>query len=232
VLGNWTSALRRAVEARAGGEGLLAHLDGPYGSPAGHAFDAETVVLIAAGIGVTPFASVLESISLRARAAASGAGGRAPGAIGAAGGNAPGATRAASGAGGTSPLTKVHFFWLNRDQTSFEWFSALLADLEVTAPPGLIELHVYMTGGHGGLSAAGLEVARELARAEGAPDLVTGLAARTHNGHPEWTGVLGAIASAHAPGAVPVFFCGPAGLARKLEPLCAQLGMPFREEQF
>jgi predicted ferric reductase/Ca2+-binding EF-hand superfamily protein len=209
ALGNWTSALRRRVEARAGGEGLIAHLDGPYGSPAGHVFDAETVVLIAAGIGVTPFASVLESLSLRARAAAAGAPGGAP-----------------------HGLTKVHFFWLNRDQTSFEWFSALLADLEVTAPPGLIELHVYMTGGHGGLSAAGLEVARELARAEGAPDLVTGLAARTHNGHPEWTGVLGAIARAHAPRAVPVFFCGPAGLARKLEPVCAQLGMPFREEQF
>jgi predicted ferric reductase/Ca2+-binding EF-hand superfamily protein len=207
ALGNWTSALRRTIEALGKGARLTAYIDGPYGSPSGHVFGAENVVLIAAGIGITPFASILESIALRA------------------------------GSAGlknneTERLAKVHFFWLNHDQYSFEWFTALLADLEARDRTGLLDLHIYMTGGHGGLSAAGLEVARELARGEGAPDLVTGLAAKTHHAHPDWQRALSEIGRAHAPNPVSVFFCGPPGLARKVRPICAHLGMPFRAERF
>ena len=37
-------------------------IDGPYGTPSTHIFQAEHAVLIGAGIGVTPFASILQSI--------------------------------------------------------------------------------------------------------------------------------------------------------------------------
>ncbi len=40
-------------------------IDGPYGAPSSHIFHAEHAVLIAAGIGVTPFASILQSIMHR-----------------------------------------------------------------------------------------------------------------------------------------------------------------------
>lgn len=40
-------------------------MDGPYGAPSSHIFRAEHAVLIAAGIGVTPFASILQSIMHR-----------------------------------------------------------------------------------------------------------------------------------------------------------------------
>lgn len=89
-----------------------------------------------------------------------------------------------------------------------------------------------MTGGHAGLSAAGLEVARELLHAEGRADLVTGLQTKTHMGHPDWHAELGKIKAAHAPEPVHVFFCGPEGLARTIEAICHRLGMPFREERF
>ena len=42
-------------------------IDGPYGSPSVHIFQAEHAVLIGAGIGVTPFASILQSIMIRYR---------------------------------------------------------------------------------------------------------------------------------------------------------------------
>ena len=42
-------------------------IDGPYGTPSGDIFQAEHAVLIGAGIGVTPFASILQSIVLRYR---------------------------------------------------------------------------------------------------------------------------------------------------------------------
>lgn len=47
----------------------MVRIDGPYGAPAEDVFDAEVAVLVGAGIGVTPFASILkrESLSLGRR---------------------------------------------------------------------------------------------------------------------------------------------------------------------
>ena len=44
---------------------LQVFIDGPYGTPSTHIFQAEHAVLIGAGIGVTPFASILQSIMMR-----------------------------------------------------------------------------------------------------------------------------------------------------------------------
>lgn len=41
------------------------YIDGPYGTPSTHIFQAEHAVLIGAGIGVTPFASILQSVMMR-----------------------------------------------------------------------------------------------------------------------------------------------------------------------
>lgn len=41
------------------------YVDGPYGAPATHFTEAEHAVLISSGIGVTPFASILQTIMLR-----------------------------------------------------------------------------------------------------------------------------------------------------------------------
>lgn len=68
--GNFTSALRALAERRQRegvAEPVEAFLDGPYGAPSSAIFEVRNVVLIGAGIGVTPFASVLESLVLRAR---------------------------------------------------------------------------------------------------------------------------------------------------------------------
>ena len=202
-LGNWTAALRETVEqrtARGDAAPLVAYLDGPYGSPSRHLFQARYAVMIAAGIGVTPFASILESIALR------------------------------DGAG--DKLEHADFYWLNRDQTSFEWFAALLAGLETERHADRLTIHIHMTGGRAGVSAAGVEVARELLREHGHADLVTGLRAKTHMGHPHWEAELAAIQRARAPEPVHVFFCGPPGLGRTIRTLAARLGMPYREERF
>ena len=135
-LGNWTSALRRRVEedhVRGVAQPLVAKIDGAYGSPSAHIFESRYAVLIGAGIGVTPFASVLESLVLRANAQS----------------ELP------------SRLQKVHFFWLNRDQYSFEWFDALLAQLETMDQAALLDIRICMTSGHSG---AQLRGARDRAR--------------------------------------------------------------------
>ena len=204
-LGNWTAALRSHVEQRhlAGvTEPMLAHLDGPYGSPTAHIFESRFAVFIGAGIGVTPFASVLESLVLRAAS------------------------------GRPAALEKAHFFWLNRDQYSFEWFRELLAELEAADRGALLDLHLCMTAGRAGATALGLELARAELHDAGRSDVVTGLRTQTHMGPPDWEPLLAAIVAEHAPAPVDVFFCGPPGLGAKLRPLCARLGMPFHWERF
>jgi predicted ferric reductase/Ca2+-binding EF-hand superfamily protein len=204
-LGNWTAALRRRVEAdeatRAGAP-LVAYVDGPYGSPSAHIFDSRFAVFIAAGIGVTPFASVLESLVLR------------------------------SNAESPPKLERAHFFWLNKDQYSFEWFFDLLTELENADHKAMLDVHLCMTGGRAGASAFGLELAREIMRESGQSDVVTGLRTHTHMGRPDWNEMLGAIKDAHAGETVRVFFCGPPGLGATIRKVCAALDMPFREEKF
>lgn len=71
-------------------------IDGPYGAPAEDVCKFECAVLVATGIGVTPWASVLKTIIARHRA------------------------------GTLQPLRKIYFVWLNRDASGFEWFASMV----------------------------------------------------------------------------------------------------------
>lgn len=204
-LGNWTSALRRHVEEKhaSGSSGPMeAFVDGPYGSPSALVFRSKVAVLVGAGIGVTPFASILESLVLRVNR-----------------GELPG-------------LERAYFFWANRDAYSFEWFAALLRELEREDHAGRLEVHLCMTEGRAGVAALGLEAARALMQAAGRTDVVTGLRTHAHLGPPDWEQMLGEIAARHRDERVDVFFCGPPGLGRKLRPLSERLGLAWHEERF
>ena len=201
--GNWTKALRRLCDARVGQPNVpvRVHLDGPFGAPTARIFSTRHAVMIGAGIGVTPFASVLESLVMRANA-------------------------------GESRLEKVYFYWLNRESRSFEWFADLLLELEQRDERKLVDIRICMTGGRGNVAALALNLARSLSYDMGKPDLVTGLRTETRLAAPDFEKELREIAAAHSPDPVEVFFCGPPGLGRKLRPICARLGLPFREEGF
>ncbi|MFO0713347.1 MAG: EF-hand domain-containing protein [Sandaracinus sp.] len=204
-LGNWTKALRAHVEQReraAASAALVVHLDGPYGSPTAHLFRSRHAVLVGAGIGVTPFASVLSSFLRRA-----------------------GTERAAK-------LEKGYFVWLNRDQYSFEWFADVLADVERRDTERLFDLGLYMTAGQAGATATALEAARVVSHDEGASDLVTGLRTQTKLGAPDWRRMLREIHDRHAPARVDVFFCGPPGLGAKIRAVCRELDLAYHEERF
>jgi NADPH oxidase 1 len=75
-------------------------IDGPFGAPAEDVFDNEVAILVGAGIGVTPFASILKHIWYRQRR------------------------------GALRTLRRVEFFWICRDTPSFGWFQSLLAEVE------------------------------------------------------------------------------------------------------
>jgi NADPH oxidase len=89
------------------------YIDGPFGSASEDVFKFEVAVLCGAGIGVTPFASILKSIWYRM--------------------NYPQGSR--------TRLRKVYFFWICRDFGSFEWFRSLLLAIEAQDIDDHIEIH-------------------------------------------------------------------------------------------
>lgn len=220
-LGNWTGAVhesfsppgsplpkgprrrRRVLPPDWPTRGLPVFVDGPYGTPSSSMLERRHVVMIGAGIGVTPFASVLQSIRLRRQL--------------------PGAR---------AGLEKVHFMWLCGDQYSFEWFTELLSELEANDREGLFDIHIYFTGARSDMAGDTLDLARALLADHTRSDVVTGLRARTRFGRPDFDALLAGFAATPGLPPPEVFLCGPAPLARSVAQVCDRLGLTFRYERF
>ncbi|KAF8320516.1 NADPH oxidase [Cantharellus anzutake] len=104
------------IDTAAGSRLPLVRIDGPYGAPAEDVFTAEVAVLIGAGIGVTPFASILKHIWYRQRR------------------------------GNLGALKRVEFIWVVRDTPSFGWFQTLLSEVEAAqTDPNFLRISTYLT---------------------------------------------------------------------------------------
>ncbi|KAM6257015.1 NADPH oxidase 5-like [Porphyrio hochstetteri] len=214
---------------------IKCYIEGPFGTPTRRLFSAEHAVLIGAGIGITPFASILQSIMHRYRRRKQ---------------SCPRCHHSwcEDLRDGEMMLRKVDFIWLTRAQRHLEWFLGLLSRLEAEQaeqeppppaaglpwPPGrFLELQLYVSSalGRGDVRGAGLQLGLDLLAAREHRDPLTGLRARTRPGPPDWAKVLGKVAE-EKKGRVQVFFCGPAALAKAVRTQCERFGFPFFQENF
>ena len=90
----------------------------------------------------------------------------------------------------------MDFFWINRDQRSFEWFVSLLSQLEIEQSEQcgferFLDMHMYMTSAlrKTDVKAIGLQMALDLIHKKEKRDLITGLRTRTQAGRPDWNKV-------------------------------------------
>uniref|UniRef100_A0A8C0N2X3 NADPH oxidase 5 n=1 Tax=Canis lupus familiaris TaxID=9615 RepID=A0A8C0N2X3_CANLF len=204
---------------------IKCYIDGPYGTPTRRIFASEHAVLIGAGIGITPFASILQSIMYRHQKRKN---------------ICPSCQHSwmDSAQDEDMKLHKVDFMWINRDQRSFEWFVSLLTKLEmdqaeISQEGPFLELHMYMTSalGKNDMKAIGLQMALDLLAKKEKKDSITGLQTRTQPGRPDWNKVFQKVA-AEKKGKVQVFFCGSPALAKVLKGHCEQFGFKFFQENF
>ncbi|RKP11573.1 NADPH oxidase B [Piptocephalis cylindrospora] len=174
------------------------HIDGPFGSASQDVFKYEVITLFAAGIGVTPFASILKSIWYRIH------------------------YPDGSGSMGRSMrLKKVHFYWICRDYQTVEWFQDLLRALEEEDKDGLLEIQVYLTGelsteqihnvALNDASNKGLET-----NGDGPRDAMTGLQAPTYYGRPNMDVIFERLSDQYHSTDVGVFVCGPKSLEKSI----------------
>ncbi|TNY18171.1 NADPH oxidase [Rhodotorula diobovata] len=208
----------------AGGKLPVIRVDGPYGAPAQDVFKAEVAILVGAGIGVTPFASVLKNVWYMEQQNKLGA------------------------------LRRVVLVWIVRDTANMGWFAALLRQLEqAQKDPDFLSIRLYLTQRvspamltHLAVHAPGASGAHTGERPR---DAITGLAAPTHFGRPDFDALLrrvrdGVETGSYLPGresslrtTVGVFYCGPNGLAKELKDKTKRAGskavrFTFRKEHF
>jgi len=128
-VGKWTKGIKKllaqeeegvlVVEQQKGPDGRpLIRLDGPFGAASEEVFKFRTVMLVGAGIGVTPFASIIKSLYHMKKNDAK------------------------------CKIEKAYFFWICRDMVSFEWFQVLLRQLEEDMKETgntFLSINIYLT---------------------------------------------------------------------------------------
>ncbi|KAI3737482.1 hypothetical protein L2E82_27486 [Cichorium intybus] len=110
-------------------------IDGPYGAPSQDYKKYDVVLLVGLGIGATPMISIVKDIVNNMKAKE-----EEESALENGGGN------------GNSPLqknksrpTSAYFYWVTREQGSFDWFKGVMNEAAGMDKYGVIEMHNYCT---------------------------------------------------------------------------------------
>ncbi|KAJ7603133.1 ferric reductase NAD binding domain-containing protein [Roridomyces roridus] len=162
VEGDFTTALAKAPPVSRALPRVM--VDGPFGTCSEEFLDFETVLLVGAGIGVTPFASILKHIWYRMNNFSSAK-----------------PTRLSR--------SVVYFTWVIRDFGTAEWFHSLLHAIETQDTQNRIEINIYLTA-----RIKEDDMNNIIVQDVGAEkDAITSLRAPTHFGRPNWDKIFTSI---------------------------------------
>lgn len=203
--GDWSGALHNLANMpHPQRKKWQAYLDGPYGAPTSSIYRSQVAVLIAGGIGVTPFASVLQSLLLKEKANSTGA----------------------------KHEQIIHFHWLNRSQRSYEWFIDLMLKAEEQMGEDRFFLNIHLTSLARNLSNLVMQLAFESWFLKYGKDPITDLRARTSAGRPNWDVIFRELAEKYKDKRVDIYFCGPKALGADIRKFSSKHGLYYFEEKF
>ncbi|KAJ6830427.1 putative respiratory burst oxidase-like protein A [Iris pallida] len=217
-------------------------IDGPYGAPAQDYRKYDVLLLVGLGIGATPFISILKDllnniVKMEEEAVAQPAFTPPP----------DGHTDLASIMKLTCPrprrtlkTTNAYFYWVTREQGSFDWFKEVMNEVAELDQRGVIEMHNYLTSVYeeGDARSALITMVQALNHAKNGVDIVSGTRVRTHFAKPNWKKVLSRLSSKHPCAKIGVFYCGVPALAQELSKLCYEFNQrgttkfEFHKENF
>lgn len=177
------------------------YIDGPYGSAAQDHSKYDVMLLIGLGIGATPFISILKDIVNDEK------------------------TRCShindEEAGKTRRPSRAYFYWVTREQGSFEWFKSIMNEVAELDKKSVIEMHNYLSSVYeeGDARSAFLTMVQALHHAKRGLDIVSGTPVRTHFARPNWAKVFSRLAAIHDGARIGVFYCGSNRLGKELDML-------------
>lgn len=181
-------------------------IDGPFGAPAQNYKDYKIIILVGAGIGVTPFASVLSDMLNTMKQHHCSQCGHI---------NLP----------KTIITRKVYFFWTVRFRHEVAWFKSILESISDEDQNGLIEINIHITSIRHAedVRVMLLRLAQKRNNELIGVDLLSTIQTRTitHFGRPNWRNAFLKIKDAHPEEKhFGVFYCGPNELGSILKNEC------------
>ncbi|KAG6390698.1 hypothetical protein SASPL_148437 [Salvia splendens] len=215
-------------------------IDGPYGAPTQDYKSYDVVLLVGLGIGATPMISVVKDIVNNMKAMdmeenALEEGSTAPSPL-----TTP-RQSAGSGSGRHSFKTRrAYFYWVTREQGSFDWFKGVMNEVGEMDHKGVIEMHNYCTSVYeeGDARSALIAMLQSLNHAKNGVDVVSGTRVKSHFAKPNWRTVYKRIALNHPNSRVGVFYCGAPPPVKELRQLASDFShktntkFEFHKENF
>ncbi|KAL3530670.1 hypothetical protein ACH5RR_009992 [Cinchona calisaya] len=193
-------------------------IKGPYGAPAQNYKKYDILLLIGLGIGATPFISIIKDILH----------------------NETEMDLAVGGLSSNKGPERAYFYWVTREQGSFEWFKGVMDDLADYDANHVIEMHNYLTSVYeeGDARSALIAMVQWLQHAKNGVDVVSESRIKTHFARPNWRKVFSHLAVKHPSSRIGVFYCGSSVLTKTLKQLCHELSLEsttrfhFHKENF
>ncbi|OAY44052.1 respiratory burst oxidase homolog protein B [Manihot esculenta] len=183
-------------------------IDGPYGAPAQDYKNYDVLLLVGLGIGATPLISIVKDVLNNIKQQKEIEEGMVESGIK---GNKrkPFATK------------RAYFYWVTREQGSFEWFRGVMNEVADYDQDRVIELHNYCTSVYeeGDARSALIAMLQSLQHAKNGVDVVSETRVKTHFARPNWRKVFKHVAVNYPNQKVGVFYCGAPGLTGELRRL-------------
>ncbi|KAG2597539.1 hypothetical protein PVAP13_5KG131735 [Panicum virgatum] len=168
-------------------------IDGPYRAPAQDYREYDVLLLIGLGIGATPLISIVKDVLNHIQQ----------------GGYVAGTEPEGSGKTKKRPfMTKrAYFYWVTREEGSFEWFQGVTNEVAEKDKDGVIELHNHCSSVYeeGDARSALIVMLQELQHAKKGVDILSGTSVKTHFARPNWRSVFKHVAVNHENQRVGIF---------------------------
>ncbi len=173
-------------------------LDGPFGGGNQDWYKFEVAVMVGGGIGVTPYASILNDLVFGT------------------------STNRYSGVA----CKKVYFLWTCPSHRHFEWFIDVLRDVERKDVTNVLEMHIFITQFFHkfDLRTTMLYICENHFQRISKRSMFTGLKAVNHFGRPDMTSFLKFVQKKHSyVSKIGVFSCGPRPLTKSIMSACEEV---------
>ncbi|CAH6787971.1 dual oxidase 1 [Phodopus roborovskii] len=194
--GPWTTRLREIYSPPTGDTCARypkLYLDGPFGEGHQEWHKFEVSVLVGAGIGVTPFASILKDLVFKSSVSCQ------------------------------VFCKKIYFIWVTRTQRQFEWLADIIREVEENDHQDLVSVHIYITqlAEKFDLRTTMLYICERHFQKVLNRSLFTGLRSVTHFGRPPFEPFFNSLQEVHPQvRKIGVFSCGPPGMTKNVEKAC------------
>ncbi|XP_022920959.2 dual oxidase [Onthophagus taurus] len=170
-------------------------LEGPFGGGNQDWYKFEVAVMVGGGIGVTPYASILNDLVFGT------------------------STNRYSGVA----CKKVYFLWICPSHKHFEWFIDVLRDVEKKDVTNVLEIHIFITQFFHkfDLRTTMLYICENHFQRLAKNSMFTGLKAVNHFGRPDMISFLKFVQKKHSyVSKIGVFSCGPRPLTKSVMTAC------------